>query len=172
MFNIGGCIQTRHIPTKKELEGWTQCSLLLSFLGGYFSSFKKILRQREICKTSWNHEKSWEITTRIRTVIRIRTCRKVFVLEFNLTQSICIRIQLDPTYSYSNSTWPKVFVFEFNLTQSIRIRIQLDLDPKYSYSNSTWPKVFVFEFKFFIYPGADGDWQNRDSRQRGKMQTI
>ena len=32
--------------------------VLLSFLGGYFSSYKKIMRQREICKKSWNQEKS------------------------------------------------------------------------------------------------------------------
>ena len=34
----------------KKLEVWTQYRLLSSFLGGYFSSFKKLLRQREICK--------------------------------------------------------------------------------------------------------------------------
>ena len=41
-----GCLilkdsQTLHIPTNKKLEVWTQYRLLLSFLGGYFSSFKK-----------------------------------------------------------------------------------------------------------------------------------
>ena len=49
-------LQTLHIPTNKKLEVWTQYRILFSFFGGYFSSFKKILRQREICK------KSWEIT--------------------------------------------------------------------------------------------------------------
>ena len=39
-----------HIPTNKRLEVRTQYRLLLSFLGGYFSSFENILRQREICK--------------------------------------------------------------------------------------------------------------------------
>ena len=43
-------LQTLHIPINKGLEVWTQYRLLLSFLGGYFSSFKKILRQREIFK--------------------------------------------------------------------------------------------------------------------------
>ena len=43
-------LQTLHIPTNMKLDVWTQYRLLLSFLGGYFSSFKKILRQREICK--------------------------------------------------------------------------------------------------------------------------
>ena len=43
-------LQTLHIPTNKKLEFWTQYRLLLSFLGGYFSSFKNILRQRGICK--------------------------------------------------------------------------------------------------------------------------
>ena len=43
-------LQTLHISTNKKLEVWTQYRLLLSFLGGYFSSFKKIMRQREICK--------------------------------------------------------------------------------------------------------------------------
>ena len=47
-------LQTLCIHTNKKLEVWTQYRLLLSFLGGYFSSFKKILRQRE--------DKSWEIT--------------------------------------------------------------------------------------------------------------
>ena len=42
-------LQTPNIPTNKKLEVWTQYRLLLSFLGGYFSSFKKMLRQREIC---------------------------------------------------------------------------------------------------------------------------
>ena len=37
-------LQTLHIPTNKKLEVWTQYRLhvLLSFLGGYFSSFKTI----------------------------------------------------------------------------------------------------------------------------------
>ena len=48
-------LQTLHMPTNKTLEVWTQYRLLLSFLGGYFSSFKNILRQREIWK---NPEKS------------------------------------------------------------------------------------------------------------------
>ena len=43
-------------PTNKKLEVWTQYRLLLSVLGGYmymcFSSFKKTLRQRKICKKS------------------------------------------------------------------------------------------------------------------------
>ena len=43
-------LQTLHIPTNKKLEVWTQYRLPLSFLGDYFSSFKKILRQRKICK--------------------------------------------------------------------------------------------------------------------------
>ena len=44
-------LQTLHVPTnKKKLEVRTQYRLLLSFFGGYFSSFKKMLRQKEICK--------------------------------------------------------------------------------------------------------------------------
>ena len=35
-------LQTLHIPTNNKLEVWTQYRLLLSLLGGYFSSFKKI----------------------------------------------------------------------------------------------------------------------------------
>ena len=38
-------LQTLRIPTNKKLEVWTQYRLLLSFLGGYFSSFKNIFRQ-------------------------------------------------------------------------------------------------------------------------------
>ena len=45
-------LQTLHIPTNNKLEVWTQYRLLLSFLGGYFSFFKKMFRQREICKKS------------------------------------------------------------------------------------------------------------------------
>ena len=58
-------LQTLHIPTNKKLEVWTQCRLLLSFLGGYLSSLKKIFRQREICKKimkSGKSGKSGEIT--------------------------------------------------------------------------------------------------------------
>ena len=55
-------LQTLDITTKKKLEVWTQYRLCLSFLGGYFSSFKKSLRQTEVCKKFWNQEKSWEIT--------------------------------------------------------------------------------------------------------------
>ena len=46
---LPGCLiledlQTLHIPTNKKLEVWTQLYRpLLSFFGGYFSSFKKIL---------------------------------------------------------------------------------------------------------------------------------
>ena len=45
--------------SNKKLEVWTQYRLLLFFLGGYFSSFMNILRQREIC----NPEKSqaWNV---------------------------------------------------------------------------------------------------------------
>ena len=43
-------LQTLHIPTNEKLDIWTQCRLVLYFLGGYFSSFKNSLRQREICK--------------------------------------------------------------------------------------------------------------------------
>ena len=50
------------IPTNKKLEVLTQYRLLLPFLCGNVSSFKKILRQREIWKTirksGKNHEKS------------------------------------------------------------------------------------------------------------------
>ena len=53
-------LQTLHIPTNKKLEVWTQYRLLRSFLGDYFSSFKNILRQREICKISGNQEKNHE----------------------------------------------------------------------------------------------------------------
>ena len=41
-----------HISTNKKLEVSTQYRLLLSFLGGYLSSFKKMFRQREICAKS------------------------------------------------------------------------------------------------------------------------
>ena len=51
-------LQTLHIPTNKKLEVWTQYRLLLSFLGGYFSSFRKILTQRKIRTKSGNQEKS------------------------------------------------------------------------------------------------------------------
>ena len=43
-------LQTLHIPINKKREVWTQYRLLRSFLGGYFSSFKKILKQSRICK--------------------------------------------------------------------------------------------------------------------------
>ena len=46
------------LSTDKKLEVWTQYRLLLSFIGGYFSSLKKILRQRETYK---NPEKSQDI---------------------------------------------------------------------------------------------------------------
>ena len=41
-------LQTLHIPTNKKLEVWIQYRLLLSFLGGYLSSF-------EIRKNPENH---------------------------------------------------------------------------------------------------------------------
>ena len=56
MFNFWRIYRLSTSPTNKKLEVWTQYSLLLSFLGGYFSSFKNILRQSEICIKSWKHE--------------------------------------------------------------------------------------------------------------------
>ena len=42
VYHCTGCLiledlQTLHIPKNKKLEVWTQCRLLLFFLGGYFS---------------------------------------------------------------------------------------------------------------------------------------
>ena len=46
-------LQTLQIPTNKKLEEvCTQYWLLLSFPGGYFTSSKENLRQRELCKTA------------------------------------------------------------------------------------------------------------------------
>ena len=45
-------LRTLHIPTNMKLEVLTQYRLRISFLGCYFSSVNKILRQREICKKS------------------------------------------------------------------------------------------------------------------------
>ena len=51
-LNLLDDLQTLHIPTNKKLDAWTQYRLLISFLGGYFSSFKKTLMQKKICKIS------------------------------------------------------------------------------------------------------------------------
>ena len=47
MSNFWGVTDSPH-PHKQEV--WTQYRLLLSFLGGYFSSLQTKLRQRKICK--------------------------------------------------------------------------------------------------------------------------
>ena len=54
--NCGGFTNSPH-PHKQATRGfnWTQHRLPLSFLGGDFSSYKNILRQREICKTILAH---------------------------------------------------------------------------------------------------------------------
>ena len=46
---FGGFTDSPHLLTNKKLGVWAQYRLHLSFLGGYFSSFENILRQREIC---------------------------------------------------------------------------------------------------------------------------
>ena len=59
MFNCGGFTDSPHLH-KQEARGLDTIQAT-SFLVATCTSFKTILKQRKICKKSWNQEKSWEI---------------------------------------------------------------------------------------------------------------
>ena len=86
MFNFGGFTDSPHLH-KQETRGLdTIQATSLSLVATSLLS-KKVPRQREICKKSWNQEKSWEITgfrkfSNYSQIWHIRTVYRIFVPLF------------------------------------------------------------------------------------------
>ena len=75
MFNFRGFTDSPH-PHKQET--WTQYRLLLSFIGGYVSSYRKFLRQRKICeKIQKNHRQNiLQLIQEVHTIVQVKACFK------------------------------------------------------------------------------------------------
>ena len=93
---FGGFWRIYRLCTNKKLEVWTQYRLLLSFLGVYFSSFKKFLRQKKrFVKNPELRKKIWEITATTtvqgRFVVQVRVQKNVLEYEYEYSNSRVVK---------------------------------------------------------------------------------